>query len=152
MRKAVVVALVFAAGGWVHSQTPAPQDRVMRVTAAARALTPGASDAGALSDLRAWDQRVSSLERSGELRRLEGRPDGVVAGGLDERFEQRHLGVKVFGGSLTRQLNRFGQAESVFGTVFPDVTIDVTPALTPDAAALRLAAAGNGVVLRTSPP
>ncbi|TAK16592.1 MAG: hypothetical protein EPO35_05025 [Acidobacteria bacterium] len=152
MRNVVVVALVFATGAWVHSQTPAPTDRVMRVTAAARALAPGQSDAGALADLRAWDQRVTDMQRAGDLRRLAGISDDMVAGGVDERFEQRHLGVRVFGGSLTRQLNRFGQAESVFGTIYPDVTIDVTPALAPDAAASRLAAAGNGVVLRTSPP
>lgn len=159
MRNGVVVALIMATGVWVHSQTPAPAARATRVMAGAHALEPGGSNVSALSELRAWDQRVSDLERTGELRRLDIVPDDRAGGmggmgGIDQRFEQRHLGVRVFGGSLTRQLNQFGQAESVFGTLYPDVAvgmIDMTPALSLDAAVGRLAAAGHGSVLRTSP-
>jgi len=151
MRNGVVVALVMATGVWVHSQTPAPAARATRVMAGANALEPGGSDVSALSELRAWDQRVSDLERTGELRRQVLLPDDNTVGRIDQRFEQRHLGVRVFGGSVTRQLNQFGQAESVFGTLYPDVTVGVTPALSLEAAATRLAAAGSGVVLRTSP-
>lgn len=152
MRNGVVSALVVATGVWVHSQTAAPAERVMRVMAGTNALSSDRSNVSALAELRAWDQRVSDLERSGELARRSSLPDTAMAGGIDQRFEQRHLGVRVFGGSLTRQLNRFGQAESLFGTIYPDITVAVTPALSVDAATAGLAAAGHGAVLRTAPP
>jgi bacillolysin len=151
MRNGVVVALIMSTGVWVHSQSAAPVSRVTRVIAGSGALEQGRSNASALSELRAWDSRISDLERGGDLRRLPAVPDDTTAGRIDQRFEQRHLGVRVFGGSVTRQLNRFGQAESVFGAIYADVGVDTRPALSAEAAAARLAAAGNGGVMRTSP-
>ena len=55
-----------------------------------------------------------------------------------------HLGVPVWSGDLRRQLNKFGQTESIFGTYYPDVDADVTPLVTVARASVLLAEAGEG--------
>lgn len=142
---ALLLTAVITAGALLHSQSQVI-DRGIRVASGAAALTPGATDAAALSQLRGWDQRITDMTRSGEMLRIAAVDDPIVPGRVQERFSQRHRGLRVFGGEMTRQLNRFGQAESVFGALYPDIAIDVAPALSPDDARARLERAGGGTL------
>jgi Zn-dependent metalloprotease len=90
-------------------------------------------EARTLADIRAWDGRIRSMERGGELRVRQRRPDLRVRGRLHERLDQYHRGVRVFGGDLARQLAN-GQLVSVFGQLYADIQIDTTPAVEADAA------------------
>lgn len=145
MRIALLSAIILTAGVLVSTQGPAV-DRGVRVASTATALPGDQSSATALAALRNWDQRISDMQRAGEMQRTAATDDTIVSGRVHERFSQRHRGVRVFGGDMTRQLNQFGQAESIFGDVYPDITIDVTPRITPDDARARLARAGGGTV------
>jgi thermolysin len=84
--------------------------------------------------LRAWDGTVTGLARDGELRLRQQKDDPLVAGRVHERFDQYYKGVPVFGGQVTRQLDR-GQTVSIFGTIYQGITLETTDAsLTPDEA------------------
>ena len=111
-----------------------------------RALSSVQSDAAALEDVRRWDQTVTELQRASRLRRRSLEADRAVRGRTFERFDQMHEGVRVFGADVTRQTNEFGQAVSVFGTIYDTITVDTAPDFTAARAALILASAGNGVV------
>jgi bacillolysin len=79
--------------------------------------------------LRAWDARITSMLRGGELvvRRIDG--DTLVSGREHERLSQYVGGVPVFGGELVRQLDA-GQTVSVFGGLYEGINIPTEPALT----------------------
>jgi bacillolysin len=111
-----------------------------------RALSSIQSDAAAFEDVRRWDQTVTEWQRASRLRRRSLEADRAVPGRTFERFDQMHDGVRVFGADVTRQTNEFGQAVSVFGTIYDTITVDAAPAVTARRAALILASAGTGVV------
>lgn len=153
----VLLALVLAAGTIAQTQAPPPAAAV-RVMAGVQGMSADTSTAAATAQLRSWDQRVVDMTRDGDLRRVASEIDTMVPGRVAERFEQRHRGVKVFGGDVTRQLNGFGQAESIMGTLYQDIAIDVAPALSAEDASARLTgamkprgASGNGVELMVLP-
>jgi thermolysin len=74
--------------------------------------------------------------RAGQLRVRRTDDDRLVPGRTHERLSQVHDGVPVYGGELTRQMDA-GVMVSVFGTIYSNVTLDVTPKLTAaDAAAI----------------
>jgi len=137
VRLAAAIVVIVTAGAIVHTQGP-PVDRRLRIATSATALSGNTSDIASLSELRNWDQRLTDMVRTGDVRRTALVADAIVTGRVHERFEQRHRGVRVFGGGLTRQLNQFGQAESMFGALYPDIAIDVTPTLGTIAARTRL--------------
>jgi Zn-dependent metalloprotease len=126
----------------LHGQSVKPT--VLMITE--RALAPGQSDAVALDDVRGWDQTVTELQRASRLRRRSLEADRVVRGRAFERFDQMHQGVRVFGADVTRQTNEFGQAVSVFGTIYEAIDVDTAPAVSATRAARILATTGNGVV------
>jgi thermolysin len=111
--------------------------------------TGGASDAGQ-SRLQALDAWVSDATRAGGLQRQTEEGDVLVPGRRHERFAQFHRGVRVFGGDVVRQTTSGGQPVSVFGAVYPDIGIDVMPAIAPTDATVLLARAANGVVFQDS--
>ena len=121
MRSRVACTVVCAAAlsaaamlvrGPAHAQSRAQQQRVV----APRSLT----------ELRENDNRVAQMLRQGELRVRELRGDQLVAGGAIERAEQRHRGVRVFGGEISRQIVA-GQTASVFGTLYENIEVDTVP-------------------------
>ena len=75
-----------------------------------------------------WERRVARMIRSGELKLRETVQDAIVAGRSHQRYQQMYRGVPVFGGDLTRQLEK-GKAVSIFGSLYGDITIDARPAL-----------------------
>jgi thermolysin len=86
------------------------------------------------SSLRSWDSSVDAMLRSGELRPRRIDPDAQLAGRTHERMEQFFKGVRVRGGDVVRQVDG-GLTLSIFGTIFPDVSLDVTPKLSVQQAA-----------------
>jgi Zn-dependent metalloprotease len=115
-----------------------------QIVASASSLGRGFSDAAALMELREWNALVIDWLQSGDLTRVSSHADPFVPGRTIERLQQSHHGVPVWSGDVRRQLNAFGQAESIFGTYYPDVDVDTTPAITESRAAFLLAAVGHG--------
>ncbi len=111
------------------AQSPSPQ-RVHALRITEFATDARQSDTAALATLRVWDQYVTAMERDGSLSRVEIAADANVAGRTHERLSQRHRGVRVFGGDLTRQRNGFGQTVSLFGAVYDQIDVNPAPRLT----------------------
>lgn len=129
--------------------------------AALLAMTPAHAQGGrreqtvlaarSLTELRAHDDRVRRMLRSGELRLRETRADKLVSGRTIERADQLHRGVRVFGGDISRQVAG-GQTVSIFGTLYDGIDVDTTTTIDePEARALiegrtgqRLGAANRG--------
>jgi|WetSurMetagenome_2_1015567.scaffolds.fasta_scaffold52272_2 Zn-dependent metalloprotease len=127
LRAISVVGLILLAVALTPS-AQAPGSRLLMLNAGA--------DSGNLSMLRFWDSRMTSLQRSGELRLRRIDTDTMVAGREHERLDQMYGGVRVWGGELVRQLDN-GQAVSVFGRLYEGIDLDTEPTLTPaDAAVL----------------
>jgi bacillolysin len=149
LRMLVLLAVVAALAGPLLAQSPAT-GRVLKATAAS---TDGrTSDSAALNELRLWDQSVTAWWRSGDLARMSGEPDRMVPGRTIERLTQHYRGIPVFGADIVRQLNTFGQAESILGTFYPNVDVDVNAGLTPDRAREALAIATKGVIAHGEAP
>ena len=145
MRRLRVTLVVAVGAVWTLSgrpltgQAPTPQ----RLVASESSLIAGGSDASALAALRAADQQVTSSVAAGDLRARSRDADTLMAGRTHERLAQFHRGVPVFGADVTRQINAFGQTVSIFGTYYPDITIDTTPSVTSDQARALLALTGG---------
>jgi bacillolysin len=145
---AIVVAIGIATWRPAAGQAPTP----LRIVAAESPLAPGVSGATALAELRATAQDVDARVAAGDLRSRSREADPLVAGRMHERLAQYYRGVPVFGADTTRQVNTFGQTVSVFGVSYRDITIDVTPAVTPSQARALLALSGGpGAILRRDP-
>jgi thermolysin len=86
-----------------------------------------------LSELRAWDARLESMVRSGELRVRVTRDDTLMPGRRHERADQFYRGVRVWGADVSRQLSA-GQTISVFGVLYDGIDIDTVPQLGADQA------------------
>lgn len=152
----VFVPIVGALAGTVVAVvqlTATPQlptaGQVLRVTELSAG--PSQSDAAALATLRAWDQYVTAMERDGSLTTMDRIADAQVAGRTHERLLQRHRGVRVFGGELTRQRNGFGQTVSIFGTVYDRVDVSPVPAVSRAAARTAIGLAGGGGLIDLGP-
>ncbi len=97
----------------------ATQSQIHATTVAA------AADASAV---RAWDNTVNRMLRTRELQVRLSRPDTLVAGRTMEQLDQYYQGVRVWGGSLSRQLAG-DAAISVFGVIYSDISVGVVPTL-----------------------
>jgi thermolysin len=102
----------------------------------------GADDLRVLID---WDRQVTRLSDSGLLRLASLREDTLIAGRTHERFDQYYQGIRVYGAQLVRQVNQ-GQAVSVFGTYYSDITLDTRALLSEDDALARARDLTNGGV------
>jgi bacillolysin len=101
--------------------------------------------------IRQFDSLVDSLQRSGELRLRQHRPDALITGREHDRLDQYYKGVRVFGGDVARQMER-GITVSLFGTVYDDIDIEVDPALSADGARTAIErAAGSAMPAGTVP-
>ena len=128
------VLVLQLAPGRVATQALQPQSGPETFTIAA--TTP--------SELRLWDEQVTSMLRSGVLRMMPQREDTVMPSREHERLAQLHDGIPVFGAEVTRQLDR-GVAVSMFGTLYRDIDIDTIPQLSVPAARAIMLARPNAV-------
>ena len=126
----------------VRGQAPAIGRQVVATTGS---INPASSNVAALSQLRQWDETVSSWLHDGDLVAVDEDPDVLVPTRSHQRLHQAHEGVPVEGGELTRQFNEFGQTESIFGVFYPDVTIPTTPKISADRAPAMLLEAAHAI-------
>lgn len=91
----------------------------------------------------AWDAQVNALVAEGRLARQSIQDDTLIDGRTHERLGQYHRGVPVFGGQIVRQ--REGRDTiTVFGRLYEDISIEVEPGISGDAA-LAAAATAEGL-------
>jgi bacillolysin len=100
------------------------EPRTLHAQVRAQTVAPSAP-----ADVRDWDNTASRLLRSGELRVRLQRADTLIPRRTVEQLDQYHRGVRVWGGSLSRQLDD-SSAVSVFGLIYAGITLDPTPTLT----------------------
>ena len=106
--------------------------------------------ATATADLNQASRVVGEMLRSGTLRVVETVDDPLMPGHVHQRLAQFHRGVRVLGGGVSFQ-SRNGMGHSLFGQVYPDISIEVEPSLSvADAGAIVTPTADRGTVL--SPP
>lgn len=118
----VVAAIGLAASiGATQSQEMPPTPRVSVIAAAAG------------RGLELWAPRLVALERAGELRVREELDDTMMEGRRNARLEQRHHGLRVWGGEVTRQSDSAGPV-TAFGNFYEGVAIDTKPQLSENAA------------------
>jgi thermolysin len=90
------------------------------------------------ASVRQWDATVDASRRAGDLRLLRTRPDTMLAGRTFERYDQYHMGIRVYGGGLTRQ-SVGGLTTSVFGSLSEGLPGTAGAAQSIDAARQRIA-------------
>src|SRR5215204_5702161 len=103
--------------------------------------------ATSVNDLRTWDQYVTAGLRTGDLRVASVEQDPSLPSRVVERMQQLYEGVPVFGAEIVRD-SQSGVAQSIFGEVPPNFSIETRPAL--DAATAEramMAAVGPGARL-----
>jgi thermolysin len=118
LTSAIVVTLVLVA--W-H---PFSSHRAAHAQVRAQTVAPATP-----ADVRDWDNTANRMLRSRELQLRQERLDTLMPRRTVEQLDQYHRGVRVWGGNISRQLDG-PSAVSVFGVLFSDITVDVTPALT----------------------
>ncbi len=153
MKPVALASSLVALGALAASPAITAQAPVIgrQIVASAGSLGRGFSDVGALVELREWNALVIGWLQTGDLMRVSSDADPLVPGRTIERLQQSHHGVPVWSGDVRRQLNAFGQAESIFGTYYPNVDVDTTPAITESRAAFLLASVGHGAPGPASP-
>ncbi len=82
-----------------------------------------------VSELRLLDARVDALVRTNALVLASRQPDVSLSGRVHETFQQYHAGVPVYGGGISRQLANTGLTVSIFGTIYQEIDLDMTPQL-----------------------
>ena len=103
------------------------------VVAARQTRAPLRIATGGSSEVRQWEGRIRSLQRSGDLRLRERGADTLVRGRSHERLDQFHRGVRVYGADVAQQ-EAGGQVVSIFGRLYDDIDVDTTPRIERDAA------------------
>jgi len=88
----------------------------------------------------AWTTRISSMLRDGRLDIGRVDEDTMLPGRTHERLVQRFNGLPVFGAEVVRQLSG-STVETIFGTVYDDVSAPTTASVTAEQAAAAAAAA-----------
>ena len=97
------------------------------------------------SELRLLDAQVDALVRADALVLASQQPDVSLSGRVHETFQQYHAGVPVYGGGISRQLANTGLTVSIFGTIYQEIDLNMTPRLAQnEALALLEQRAGAG--------
>lgn len=97
---------------------------------------------GSAAEAAAWASRLQAMADAGEARLTRSREDALLPDRRHQRFAQLHRGVPVWGGELVVQTGSQGVV-SVFGTLYEGIELDVTPALSPEAAVAVVRAQGG---------
>ena len=135
MRRVIPAAAAAALLLVLHNGSPVPRlhaQTATRTVIAARTATA----------VRQWDAEVNRQVRSGALRVRRERADTLLAGRTHQQLDQYVNGVRVYGGSLSRQLAN-DIAVSVFGELQTIGDVDVTPLVRRDDARVAIAEAGG---------
>jgi Zn-dependent metalloprotease len=142
-RRLAAATLIIASAAAAGAQAlPTPLETRRPVTLAATR--------GAPSELRAVDQAIDGMIRDRTLVLRDVQRDALVPERVHERLDRYVRGVRIIGGDLTRQTAPDGTV-SIFGTLHPDLAIDVTPAIAGDDAAAAIAKASAGEATGPAP-
>jgi Zn-dependent metalloprotease len=139
LRGLVAASLIAGVGLWLRPPDIAAQAPV----AAANRILVAATTA---ADIGQWSARIDGGVVSGALRRQARYSDPVNDGWIVESFVQRHNGLEVLGGDLTR-ISEGARTLSVSGSLYMNIDVATLPTI--DLAAARAAIeqlAGAGVV------
>ncbi len=79
--------------------------------------------------VRDWDDTVNRMLRTSDLQVRLQRADTLIPARTIEQLDQYYRGVRVWGGNISRQVDG-RTAVSVFGVLYSEIAIDVTPTLT----------------------
>lgn len=132
MASRLVSALVLLAACAAAVRAEGPPARHLAVSAGA--------------ELRQWDTTIDRMMKEGSLSVRKVQEDTMLPGRQHERLAQSFEGVPIFGGEIVRQIERGGTV-SVFGTLYENIAIDVTPAISKaqaEAAVRKLGGEGFG--------
>ena len=132
---------------WTGLGTAAGQEPASRLALNLMAL----STTTDVSELRLLDAQIDARVRDAALVLASRQPDISLSGRVHETFQQYHAGVPVYGGGLSRQLASTGLTVSIFGTIYQEIDIDMTPQLAQHEA-LALAEQRAGTVPATDDP
>ena len=124
-----ILACVVSVAAVTAQDAAAPPDAATRL--AASSVAP--------RELRDVEARIDLMRRTGDLQLRRATTDTILEGRQHERYDQYWRGVRVFGGDVVRQSNA-GLTESIFGTLYDNLTVSTTPALTEDKARETFAA------------
>ena len=115
-------------------------------------LTLAAGHAAGVDELRRWDATVDGLARTGDLVVVSRLGDASLEGRTHEYLAQHYAGIPVFGAGVSRQLDAGGVTVSLFGTLYPEIDANITPALSGAEVAARLEEMHAGEVLAGGHP
>ena len=101
--------------------------------------------------MREWDDAVERMIRDDGLRVRMQRADTLLPGRTVEQLVQYYKGVRVWGGTVSRQLDGT-RVVSVSGTVYQGLDFDVTPTLDRDAAMTTLENVGGPLLTPATEP
>ena len=128
-------------GGGVRTPAPSAPSGATAATGATRIV----ATAGDRSAISRWNDVVDALAHDRTLALTGTVDDPLWTGESRDRFVQLHDGVPVYGAGVVRQ--RAGSRPvSILGTVYQGLTVDVTPALSADDAAARVARDSDGLL------
>src|SRR5690242_7410098 len=125
MRVAVIGALAFCLSDGKTLAQQVPDNSTLPTARTIHATN--------VPDLRLWDAFVTGGSSSGNLRLQSVERDPMLPSRTVERFEQFHLGVRIWGADVVRD-SEDGVSMSIFGVLSPDLAISTTPALSPESA------------------
>ena len=104
-----------------------------------------------ISELRQRDALIEHMVRDAELVRRAISDDRLLPNRQHERFTQYHRGVPVYGGDISRQ-TAGGVTVSIFGSIYTQIDLDLTPGLSAhEAAAILENESGARLVGNTRP-
>ena len=115
-------------------------------------LSIAAGQAAGVDELRQWDATVDGLARTGDLVVMSRLGDASLEGRTHEYLAQHYAGIPVFGAGVSRQLDAGGVTVSLFGTVYPEIDVNITPALSGAEVAALLEEMHGGEVLAGGQP
>ena len=128
VRRRILVCFLAAATVPLAAQAPrTPANRPGLVPV--NAITP--------AELRQWDARIGQMVRGGEFVVLSSHIDPDISDRTHETLAQYYQNIPVYGAHVSRQMAR-GVSVSVIGTLFENVSIDASVALSASEVVLRL--------------
>ena len=116
------------------------------------ALSVAAGQAAGVDELRQWDATIDGMARSGDLVAVSRLGDRSLEGRTHEYLAQYYAGIPVFGAGVARQLDPGGVTVSLFGTLYPEINGNITPALSGAEVAALLEEMHGGEVLAGGQP
>ena len=105
-----------------------------------------------LNALRQWDETLDGMVRNGDLVVTSRLGDASIEGRTHEYLAQHYAGIPVLGGGVSRQLDGSGVTVSLFGTLYPGITLDSTPRRTGPEIATALERMHGGAVVAGPEP